>query len=79
MDLVELEEREKREKYQDLTRKRKKLYKVIVIPIVMGALDTVNKELIRGTRGLGNKRTSEDYPNYSIIKIGQNTEKGLES
>ena len=28
-----------------------------------------------GTGGLGNKRTSEDHPNYSIIYIGQNTKK----
>ena len=28
-----------------------------------------------GTEGLRNKRTSEDQPNDSIIKIGQNTEK----
>ena len=30
-----------------------------------------------GTRtgGLGNNRTIGDHPNYSIIKIGQNTEK----
>ena len=28
-----------------------------------------------GTGGLGNKRTSKDYPNYSIIKIRQNTKK----
>ena len=28
-----------------------------------------------GTGGLGNKRSSEDHPNYSIIKVGQNTEK----
>ena len=27
------------------------------------------------TRGLGNKRTSGDHPNYSIIERGQNTEK----
>ena len=27
-----------------------------------------------GTGGLGNKRTSRDYPNYSIVKIDQNTE-----
>ena len=27
-----------------------------------------------GTGGLGNKRTSKNRPNYSIIKIGQNTE-----
>ena len=28
-----------------------------------------------GTGGLGNKRTSGDYPNYSFIKIDKNTEK----
>ena len=28
-----------------------------------------------GTGGLWNKRTSGDHPNYSIVKIGQNTEK----
>ena len=25
--------------------------------------------------GLGNKKTSQDYPNYSIVQISQNTEK----
>ena len=29
----------------------------------------------KGTGGLGNKRTSGDHPNYSFIKISQNTEK----
>ena len=29
----------------------------------------------KGTGRLGNKMTSEDYPDNSIIKIGQNTEK----
>ena len=28
----------------------------------------------KGTGGLGNKRTSGDHPNYSIVEIGQNTE-----
>ena len=28
-----------------------------------------------GSGGLGNKRTSEDHPNYCIIENGQNTEK----
>ena len=27
-----------------------------------------------GTEGLGNKRTSGDHPNFSIVEIGQNTE-----
>ena len=30
----------------------------------------------KGTGRVGNQRTSRDYPNYSIIEIGQNTEKG---
>ena len=31
-----------------------------------------------GTGGLGNKRMSGEYPNYCIIKIGQNTEESPE-
>ena len=27
------------------------------------------------TGGLGNERAGRDHPNYSFIKIGQNTEK----
>ena len=42
--------------------------KVTIVSIVVGALGT-------GTGRLGNKWTSIDHPNYSIIKIGQNTEK----
>ena len=30
-----------------------------------------------GTGRLGNKRTNGHHPNYSIIEIGQNTEKSL--
>ena len=29
----------------------------------------------KGIGRIGNKRTSRDHPNYSIIKIGQNIEK----
>ena len=39
------------------------------------ALGTVTKGLIKGTGGLGNKRTNGDHQNYCIIEIGQNTEK----
>ena len=38
-----------------------------VIPIVTGKLGT-------RTGGLGNKRTSGDHQDFSIIKISQNTE-----
>ena len=38
-------------------------------------LDQSSKDLVKGLGRLGNKRTSRDHPDYSIIKIGQNTEK----
>ena len=30
-----------------------------------------------GTRGLGNKRTSGDHPNYSFIEIDQNSKTSI--
>ena len=47
----------------------------MVIPIVIGALGTIPKGWIKESRRVGNRRTSRDPPNYSIIEIGQNTEK----
>ena len=57
----------KKDKYLDLAGELKKLWnvKVLVILIVIG----------KRTRRFGNKKTSEDHPNYSIIKINQNTKK----
>ena len=46
-----------------------------VRPIVIGALGTVTKELVEGREDLNITGTSGDNPNYSIIKIGQNTVK----
>ena len=34
-----------------------------------------HQRIIKGTGGLGNKRTSGDHPTYYIIKNGQNTKK----
>ena len=42
----------------------------MVIPLIIGTLETIPKE----NRGLGNQRISRDHPDYSIIKIAQNTE-----
>ena len=47
--------------------------KVTVIPIVIGALGTFTKGTESG--GLGNKRMIGDHTNYSIVEVGQNTEK----
>ena len=41
--------------------------KVTMIAIVVGTLGKFPK----GTGRLGNKRTSRDHPDYSILKIGQ--------
>ena len=43
----------------------------MIILIVTGALGTIPKRSER----LGNKRTSEDPPNYSIDMLGQNIER----
>ena len=48
---------------------------VTVILIVTCALGTIPKGLIKDTERLGNQRTRGDHPDYSIIKIGLNTEK----
>ena len=68
-----MNESEKKDKFLDLARERKKLWnmKMKVIPVVIGALGKSLKE----TGGLGYTRTSGDQPNYRIIKISQNTEK----
>ena len=46
--------------------------KMTVTPIVTDALGTIPKGLGKGLEDL---EISGDHPNYSIIKIGQNTEK----
>ena len=70
---VKIKEIEKRDKYLDLARVLKKLWnmKVIMTPAVNGVLGTIPK----GAGRVGNRRTNQDHPNYSIVKIGQNTEK----
>ena len=47
----------------------------MVVPIVVGALGTVTKGLVKGLEGNGNKMTVEDNPNCNIVEPGQNTEK----
>ena len=49
--------------------------KVTIVPIVIGALGTVTKGLLKDLGRFGSWRTCEDFPNDSIIENGQNTEK----
>ena len=57
---IKLKESKNKDKYLDLTRELKKLWntKVTFISIVIGALGTVTKGLVRG---LGNKKTSGNH------------------
>ena len=61
---VKLKENEKKDKYQDLARDLKKLWnmKVMIIPIVIGALGTDIKGLLQGLEDM-----------EIIIEIGGNT------
>ena len=65
--------------YIDLAKELKILWnrKVTVILLVIGALYSHYRIGTR-TRGLRNKRRSEDHPNYSIVEIGQITKKSPE-
>ena len=51
---INLKESEKKDKYLDLARELKKLWniKVTIVPIVIGALGTITKELLKGLEDL---------------------------
>ena len=72
---INLKESEKKDKYLDLARELKKLWnmKVTIVPIVIGALGTITKGLLKGMEDLevGGR---VDYPNDGIVKNGQNPE-----
>ena len=74
---VKLKENEKRDKYLDLARELKKK------TVEHGSDSDTNcywcgqyshQRIGKGTVKLGNKTTSGDHADYSIVEIGQNTE-----
>ena len=67
---VKLKESEKGDKYLVLAKELKRLWKVTVIPFIIGALGTIPKGLVKGLEDLEIRKQEE-----SIIKISQNTEK----
>ena len=71
-----LKEREKKDKYLDLARELKKLWniKVTIVPIVIGALGTVTKGLLKGLEVLEAGGRVETIKNDSIAEDGQNPE-----
>ena len=77
MILINLKQCEKNDKYLDLARELKKLWnmKVTIVPIVIYALGTITKGLLKVLKALGSWRTGRDYPNDSIAENSQNPER----
>ena len=67
---VKLKESEKENKYLDLTRERKKLWniKVMFIPIIIGALGTVTKGLIKRWEDLEIKGWVETIQTTALLR-----------
>ena len=68
---VKIKESKKGDKYRDVARELRKMWNmwVMVIPIVIWN----SQQKFR--KGVGNRRTNQNHPNYNIIEISQNTEK----
>ena len=76
---VKLKESEKKDKYLDLTGNLKKTvgHESNLYTNRNWFFWHSHRRIDKGTGGLENKRSSGDHPNYCIMEIGQNTEKGL--
>ena len=74
---VKLKESEKIDKYLDLARELKKIveYESESDSYCNWRAHYSHQGTGTWTGGLGNKRTSGDNPNYSIVEMGLNTEK----
>ena len=73
---VKVKEIEKKDKYLNLARELKNALKHEgdIVTKCSWCTRKNSQEITTGTGRLGNKRKSEDHPNYRIIKISKNTE-----
>ena len=67
---INLKESEKKDKYLDLAREIKKLWnmKVTIVPIVIGALGTVTKGLLKGLEDLEIGRRVETIQTTALLR-----------
>ena len=74
---VKLKEIKKKSKYLNFAREVKKLWnmKVTVITIIIAALDTVTKRLVKELEGLKIRGQVETIQTIALLKIRQNTKK----
>ena len=78
---VKLKESEMKYKYLDLARERKKLWnmKVTLMPIVIGALDTVTKGLLKGLEGLEIRKRVENIQTTVLLGLARILRRVLET
>ena len=78
---INLKESEKKDKYLDLARELKKLWnmKLTIVPIVIGALGTITKRLLKGLEDLEVGRRVETIQTTALLKTGRILRRVLET
>ena len=76
-----LKESEKKDKYLDLARELKKLWnmKVTIVPIVIGALGTITKGLLKGLKDLEVGERVETIQTTALIRTARILRRVLET
>ena len=78
---INLKESEKKDKYLDLARELKKLWnmKVTIVPIVIGALGTVTKGLLKGLEDLEVSGRVETIQTTALLRTARILRRVLET
>ena len=78
---INLKESEKKDKYLDLTRELKKLWnmKVAIVPIVIGALGTITKCLLKGQEDLEIGGRTETIQTTALLRTARILRRVLET
>ena len=78
---INLKEGEKKDKYFDLARELKKLWnmKVTIVPIVIGALGTITKGLLKGLEDLEVGRRVETIQTAALLRTARILRRVLET
>ena len=78
---INLKESEKKDKYRDLARELKKLWnmKVTIVPIVISALGTVTKGLLKGLEDLEFSRRVETIQTTALLRTARILRRVLET
>ena len=78
---IKLKECEKKDKYLDLARELKKLWniKITIVPIVIGALGTITKGLLKGLEDLEVGRRVENIQMTALLRTARILRRVLET